>query len=490
MPDASGAASVRPSLSGAALARILARHPPSPVYWIAYSGGLDSRVLLRLCAELRGNDCRSGFSPTPSHDWTGRAKARPTTPGPYNFAAVHVHHGLQAAADGWAEQCRAVCEAENIPFRLLRVDARPQPGQSPEEAARAARYQALRSIMRPGDTLLTAQHRDDQAETLLLQLLRGAGLAGLAAMPERAEFEPGFLLRPLLGFSRRELREYAEFHRLDWAEDPSNQDVGYDRNFIRHRVMPLLTERWPAAAETLSRSAGHCAEAHATLTALARDLFKTAGNPERGTLLIDHLLNCSDADRRLVLREWLRARGHRMPSAKVLDRVLNEALTAAPDRNPVIRWPEGEIRRYRNELYLLPPAAPFNPNAEIPWAGSEPLTLPDANGALVATLTEGPGLAPELWRTGTITVRYRQGGESLRPSGRQDSHELKKLCQEAGIPPWQRQRIPLVYIDGRLAAVGGWWIEQSFAGPADGRNVAIAWEQALARDLFRSPIAG
>lgn len=461
MPDTNGAAAsvVRPSLSGAALARLLARHPPSPVYWIAYSGGLDSRVLLRLCAELRSQVSA------------------------FHFAAVHVHHGLQAAADGWAEQCRAVCEAEGIPFQLLRVDARPKPGQSKEEAARAARYQALRSILRPGDSLLTAQHRDDQAETLLLQLLRGAGLAGLAAMPERAEFTPGFLLRPLLGYSRRELREYAEFHRLAWAEDPSNRDLGYDRNFIRHRVMPLLTERWPAASETLSRSAGHCAEAHATLTALARDLFKSAENPERGTLLIDHLLACSDADRRLVLREWLRARGYRMPSAKVLDRVLNEALTAAPDRNPVIRWPEGEIRRYRNELYLLPPAAPFDAGAVMLWNGQGPLTLPDGNGQLTARRVDGPGLDEAIWRTGKITISYRRGGEILRPSGREGSHELKKLCQEAGVPPWERGRMPLIYIDGRLAAVGGGWIEQSFAGPAGGRNIAITWARASAREL-------
>jgi tRNA(Ile)-lysidine synthase len=450
MPDFHGAAHPRPALSASILRETLARHPPSSRYWIAYSGGLDSTVLLQLCIEL---------------------KQQQRAP---EFAAVHVHHGLQPAAEAWAEHSRNICQVHGVPFRLLRVDARPQPGQSREEAARAARYQALRSILADGETLLTAQHKDDQAETLLLQLLRGAGLAGLAAMPERTAFGPGFLLRPLLAFTRRQLREYAEAHRLEWMEDPSNRDVSYDRNFIRHRIMPLLAERWPAAGETLSRAARHCAEAQETLAALARDLCRTATNPEHGTLRVDRLLGFSESDRRLVLREWLRGRGLRSPSARVLDRILHEGLGAGPDRNPVIRWKEGEIRRYRNELYLRPPARAFDAAAVVPWDGKAPLRLPDGNGELAAELIEGPGIAPEAWRRGEITVRYRQGGETCRPLGRQGSHELKKLFQEAGVPPWIRERTPLIYIDGRLAAAGSWWICETFAG-TPGRNIAIRW---------------
>lgn len=440
------------NLSAQALGDILDRHPPSSRYWIAYSGGLDSRVLLRLCAELRTQ--------------------RPA----FDCAAVHVHHGLQAAADAWADTCRATCRAEGIPFELARVDARSRPGQSPEEAARAARYLALRGFMAPGDTLLTAQHRDDQAETLLLQLLRGAGLAGLAAMPERAEFAPGFLARPLLAFSRRELHGYATAHGLAWIEDPSNLDPAYDRNFIRHQVMPLLAQRWPSAPATLSRSARHCAEAQASLATLAHDLYRSALNPERDTLRVDRLLACTDADRRLVLREWLKAGGFRMPSARVLAEVLREALAAAPDRNPVVRWSEGEIRRYRDELFLLPPARPFAADRVMAWDGYSPLTLPDGNGILEAKTVDGPGIAPELWRTAAISVRYRQGGETCRPVGRTGSHELKKLFQEAGIPPWVRERTPLVYLDGRLAAVAGGWVCADCAGGTGGGNIAVEWQ--------------
>ena len=448
MPSGSGADTLRPAL---ALDAILARYPPSRHYWLAYSGGLDSRVLLHLCAELR--------------------RQQPALA----ITAVHVHHGLQAAAEEWSRRCEATCAEEGVPFRLLRVDARPKPGQSPEEAARAARYRALGALMAEGDALLTAQHQDDQAETLLLQLLRGAGLPGLAAMPERAAFGPGFLLRPLLGCARRELREYAEAQALAWVEDPSNLDVGYDRNFLRHEVIPLLVQRWPAVNATLSRSAQHCAEAQATLCALAQDLCRAALDPANGTLRVDRMRGYSEADQRLVLREWLKARGFRMPSSRVLEQVVKGALGAHPERSPAVRWSEGEIRRYRDELHLLPVLPPFDPAAAMPWDGVSPLRLPDANGELTACAAEGSGIAEAAWTAGRIEVRYRQGGETCRLAGRAGSRDLKKLFQEAGIPPWVRERTPLVYIDGRLAAVGGRWVCQAFAGAQGGRNIALAW---------------
>ncbi len=450
-PEPLGAAPAGPTLSSQAIRQLLARYPPSPRYWIAYSGGLDSTVLLQLCGEL--------------------SRASPAL----RFAAVHVHHGLQPEATAWAERCRAMCLALEMPFRLLRVDARPAPGQSPEEAARAARYAALRSCLSKGETLLTAQHRDDQAETLLLQLLRGAGLAGLAAMPEWTPFGPGFLLRPLLGFARSKLREFAETRRLEWIEDPSNRSLSHDRNFLRHEVMPLILERWPAAPETLSRTARHCAEAQDLLTERARELLDAALHPERGSLRIEPLLNWSEATRRLVLREWLRDRGFRMPPARVLERILSDGLAAGADRNPAIRWKEGQVRRYRNELYLLPPPLPFDPGRVMAWDGKTVLKLPDGNGELAAEGVEGPGLDADAFRGGTISVRYRRGGETCRPAGRTGSHELKKLFQEAGVPPWVRERTPLIHIDGRLAAVGEWWVCEEFAGRPGGRNLRVRW---------------
>jgi tRNA(Ile)-lysidine synthase len=439
------------SLCTETLDRILSRQPPASRYWIAYSGGLDSLVLLHLCAELKAKDPN------------------------LRFTAVHVHHGLQAAAEEWAEFCEASCRMLGIPFRLLRVNAAAKPGESPEEAARNARYDALRALLSDGEVLLTAQHRDDQAETLLLQLLRGAGIAGLAAMPERTAFGPGFLLRPLLSFSRGQLREYAQAHELTWIEDPSNRDLSYDRNFIRHEIIPLLENRWPATKDALVRTAQHCAEAQTLLNSLAADLLKSVIHPLRNTLLLDRLRPCSEADRRLILREWLRSRGFRMPSTRVIDRVLNETLNARPDRNPVIRWSEGEIRRYRGEIFLMPAASPFHPNRVIPWDGATTLHLPDGNGDLSVTTEKRAGISLTAWRAGKITVRYRQGGESLRLPGREGSHDLKKLFQEAGITPWIRERTPLIYIGDELAAVAGWWVSDSYAGQPNDFNIVIRW---------------
>lgn len=180
-------------------------------------------------------------------------------------------------------------------------------------------------------------------------------------------------------------------------------------------------------------------------------------------------------ERRLAVREWLRGAGLRPPSSRVLEQILHSGLDAGPNRNPVIRWRAGEVRRYRDELYLLPPTGPFDAGAVIPWDGRSVLRLPDGNGELTAVPVQGPGIAPARWEKGAITVRYRHGGETCQPVGRPGARELKKLFQEAGIPPWVRERTPLIYIDNRLAAVGEWWICEAAAGAAGERNVAVRW---------------
>jgi tRNA(Ile)-lysidine synthase len=436
--------------SPTSLLKLLRRHP-APRFWVAYSGGLDSHVLLHLCARLRGS---AGL----------------------DFRAVHVHHGLQTQADAWSEHCAKVCEQLGLPHLGLKIDARAKPGESPEEAARRARYAAIKAQMAAGDILLTAQHRDDQAETLLLQLLRGAGLAGLAAMPERAPLEPGFLLRPLLGFSRAELKAYALEQRLDWIEDPSNQDGAYDRNFLRNDIIPRLEQRWPGLKKALARSAGHCAEAQRQLGDLAADLCRAALNPDGRSLSVARLRGFKEADRRLVLREWMRAQGFRMPSQAVVERILQEALPARQDKTPKVAWREGEVRRYRDGLHLLPPLPAFDASVALDWDGLAPLRLPGGNGTLSATPGAASGIALEHWRAGLTRVGYRQGGERCRLPGRAGTHELKKLFQEKGVPPWLRERAPLVFIGGELAAVADWWVCEPFAGREGGEAVALAWQ--------------
>lgn len=438
-----------------ALADWLARHHPAAGYVLAYSGGLDSHVLLHLCARLAHADRR------------------------YAFRALHVHHGLQSAADAWPQHCAAVCAALGVPFKLLRVDARAAPGQSPEEAARLARYGALSAALRAGEALLTAQHADDQAETLLLQLLRGAGLPGLAAMPAVAAFGTTHLLRPLLSVSRTDLVEYAQAQHLHWIEDPSNRDSAFDRNYLRQNVLPLLTARWPSAAHSLSRAARHCAEAQQQLERLADDLLLQAEQGDAETTLVtDVLRQWAAHEQRLVLRRWLNRQGFRAPATRVLQRVVDEVLTAAPARNPLVSWPEGSIRRYRQRLYALPPLPAFDASTCLNWAAQTPLTLP-GNGVLHGQATHGVGVRADWIQSGNCTVRYRQGGERCRLPGRHGQHTLKKLLQESAVPPWWRDRLPLLYLDDQLAAVADVWVCAPFAATADQPAVRLSWQKPV-----------
>lgn len=397
---------------------------------VGYSGGMDSHVLLH------------GLVNYQYHDWT--------------LTAFYVDHRLQTASAAWGEHCAGVCRLLNVPFRALKIDARPAPGESPEAAARRARYAALAAELGSDSALLTAHHRDDQAETLLLQLLRGAGPHGLAAMPTVSRLGQGWLLRPLLNVDRAELLAYARTHDLHWVEDASNTDTGFDRNYLRHRVLPLLRERWPAVNRTLARSARLCAETAAWLDeTAATDLVGVAtDHPDR--LAIPALQELSELRQRNVLRYWLRQLNLPIPDARQLQLILRDVLTAAADRNPCIHWPGAEIRRYRDGLYAMPPLKSHDARQKFIWrADAEswpPLDLPGV-GQLRMQETMGRGLRPEVLAGGSLVVGFRQGGERFRPAGRRHSQELKKLLQQAGIPPWERERLPLVYgvKDGNIA---------------------------------------
>lgn len=428
----------------------LSRFPAAKRYWIAYSGGLDSHVLLHLCTMLRSEE-----------------KA-------LDFIALHIHHGLLPEAEAWTAHCAEVCRALNVPLVVRKVEARPGPGESPEEAARNARYQAFKSQLGAEEALLTAQHQDDQAETVLLQLFRGAGLAGLAGMPERSILGKSILLRPLLTFARGAILEYAAANQLAWVEDPSNRDMRYDRNYLRHRILPLLKERWPGIGKALQRSARHCAEGQSLLNQLAADLCRAARHPSRQTLRIAQLQSFDKPAQRLVIREWIRAYGYRPPPAVVLERILDELIPARRDRSPKVAWQEGEVRRYRDEMYLLSPLIPFDEHRIIPWDGRMPLPLPGDNGALEARPSEGWGISAQWWQKERITVRFRRGGETCRLPGREGTQSLKNLYQEQAVPPWVRERMPLVYLGERLAAVGDLWVCEPFA-EGHGRTIRLRW---------------
>ena len=423
---------------------------PAPAYRVAYSGGLDSHVLLHALVCLRE-----------------RLDA--------DIGAVHVNHALQADADRWEEHCRKVCIDLGVSYASLRVDARAATGESPEAAAREARYAALATWLPAGECLLSAQHQDDQAETLLLQLLRGSGVNGLAAMPVRGELGHGQLVRPLLGVARRQLQAYAEENGLGWLEDPSNRDMAFDRNFLRARILPLLQQRWPSVTAVLARSATHCAEASKLLSLLGEQDLADARAGRRDSLSLSRLLALPPERRRNVLRHWIAQAAAAMPSTAVLARILNDVLQSRSDAEPCVRWGAHELRRYRDDLYLLQQRPQPDTSQVLQWSLPGPLSLPDAGGVLHATRLTGRGIRASAVDSG-VQVSWRRGGERCLPAGRGQHHSLKKLFQEQGIPPWERSRIPLIYIGDQLAAVAGLWVCEPFhARPAE-PGLLIDWQ--------------
>lgn len=393
----------------------------APRWWVAFSGGLDSTVLLHLLVRL------------------GERHRLPS------LSAIHVHHGLQAVADAWPEHCRQVCAQLGVilQVRHVKVDM----AASLERGAREARYRAFTEMLGEGELLLTAQHCDDQAETLLFRLLRGAGVRGLAAMPASRPLGRGHLLRPLLEVSRGQLEDHAREHGLSWVEDPSNQSLEFSRNYLRHRVLPMMTARWPQAVGNIARCAGHMREAQAMLGELAE--LDLAAARDAGafpwltppSLALAPLLRLSPARQRNALRHWLE------PLTGLPDTehwVGWESLRdAAPDAAPLWRLAQGELHRAGGRLWWLAGEWLVQPRGPVFWdSPGQPLPLP-GNGRLHFT-AQGPD--------GLLQVRYRRGGEELSLPGR-GRRDLKRLLNERGVPAFVRGRLPLLYRGDELLAV-------------------------------------
>ena len=399
-------------------------------WWLAYSGGVDSRVLLHCLAPLK-----------------------------LNLRAVYIDHGLQAASKQWAEHCRQTCEQLNIPLTVITVNATAKQGESPEAAARAARYQALATVMQEQDCLLTAQHADDQAETFLLQLLRGAGAAGLSAMPFAQVFHRGWLVRPLLDIPRQNILNMALAENLSWVEDPSNVDERFDRNYLRHRVMPTLTQRWPHTLDLMSRATQQQAENQLLLESLAaQDL----GYGEMSaTLPVENLLRLDEPRQRNALRYWLAKNQLRMPSRAILQQILVQLLHGRIDAEACVRWDDVALYCYRSQLYVQK-IADHDASQVLSWDGMQPLCIAALQQQLVLESVTNDGLRLEIIGK-TLQIRFRQGGEKIKPVGQPHTRTLKNLFQQHSVPPWLRDRIPLLYLNDELIAVCGYWIADAYA---------------------------
>lgn len=412
-----------------ALLAFLNNHPATG-YLIAFSGGLDSHVLLHACATLR-----TSFPPLP-------------------FRVLHIDHGLQALSAKWAEHCRAVCTDLNMPFACESLHLQIPTGESLEAVARHARYATFSGHLQNGEMLLTAHHQDDQAETLLLHLLRGSGVDGLAAMPEIRPFAQGWLGRPLLAFSRLELVKYAQNYALDCLQDPSNTDTRFDRNFLRQQVIPLLQQRWPAIGKTLARAARLQGESRTLLASFLPEKLAQVAGSRSATLSVRQLMALDIPLQKALLREWLARQHFPMPEEKKLLHVLHDVLQAKPDAEPCVAWAACEIRRFRDDVYAMLPLQHHDPAQVLAWDVGHELVIP----ALHCTLQPeqlGTWLAYVLAHHVPVTVRFRQGGESVCIPYRGGHRSLKHIFQEQGVPSWERSRLPLIYVGERLVSIPG-----------------------------------
>ena len=394
-------------------------------FLVAYSGGVDSHVLLHLCV----------------------AAGLPVR-------AAHVHHGLQAQADDWVTHCQSVCDALGVELSVQYVDAAPGQGDSPEAAARAARYAALDAALQAGEVLLLAQHKNDQAETVMLQLLRGAGAAGLSAMPQCSVTQSGKpMLRPLLGFTRQQIENYAQSHRLHWINDPSNQDTRYRRNALRQQVMPQIEAHFPQAVEALHRVAQQQQQSRELLDELARiDLANCIATQPR-QLRVSRLRKLSSHRRFNLLRYWLHSQ-HTRPNRDCIAQIERTVMEAAEDATPVVGWNGFEVRRFGDALYLLNRDETRPVREVYDWRPGQTLLISPLNMQLQIADNIPGGLDRALLQQ-PLQLRFRRGGESIRPQGRAHHQSLKKWFQQAQVPPWRRQRIPLLYHGDELVAIVG-----------------------------------
>lgn len=430
------------------------RLPPDSSLKVAYSGGLDSHVLLHALASMRGQ-------------W------------PIRLSAIHVDHGLNPQSAAWAEHCAGVCLELAVPLESKRVAVTTTAEDGLEAAARRARYAAFATSLAPGEFLVTAQHRDDQAETVLLRLLRGSGVAGLAAMLERTRFAGGELLRPLLDYPRRALEDYARHHHLVWSDDPSNQDVRLRRNYLRSEILPRLAHHWPEAARMLVRTAGHMAEADTLLSEIADADLTRCQRPGFSThqraLSVAELRQLSLARQRNLIRHWLRQQHYLLPGSQRLEEILRCVAGDTRSHHACVAWDGVEVWRYRDALAAVPAQVLPDPELNVAWNPGESIQVPGVGRLSVAPASVSGLAYGRVPRTG-LRIRLRRGGETVNLPGRDHHHAVKKLLQAAGVPPWERARLPMFYAGAELVAVADRWVSADYVARPGEPGFSIVWQ--------------
>lgn len=416
--------------------------------YVAYSGGLDSHVLLHALVQLLGKE---------------------------KITAIHINHQLSANADQWGQHCQHQCESlgVNLISEAVSVDSA---GLGLEQAARNARYAVFEKLLQEGELLLMGHHADDQVETVLYRLLRGSGVKGLAGIPRQRKLGRGELIRPLLLYSRNQLENYARHHQLAWIEDESNFAIDFDRNFLRHQVIPAMADRWPDYTQRISHSASLCDEASQLLDEVAENDFELLSERQERlgwSIAFPELLDLPLFRRSNVLRYWASRHQQSLPGHKVLTTVERELFLARQDAAPKVSWGDTVLRRFGERIYMMPDVAvsTFHFDGVIPWNIDHWLSLP-GGGSLSACPTKGGGL--KIVAGSRVEVCCRQG-ERCRPAGRSASNTLKKLLQQTHLEPWLRDCAPLIYVNRQLVAVADLWVCEGFQAGVDESGWQLSW---------------
>ncbi|MDP3210742.1 tRNA lysidine(34) synthetase TilS [Methylotenera sp.] len=422
----------------------LASSPASKLL-LALSGGLDSSVLLHLLVSLK-----------------------PILR--FELHALHVHHGLSPNADAWAALCMEQCQSLDVPIRVVQVNVDQSSKLGIEAEARQMRYQALfdERLSIQADFVVTAHHQDDQAETFILQLMRGAGVKGLSSMAEVDRIRS--LIRPLLRVSRQALYDYAIQNELQWCDDESNDNTQYERNFVRHDVMPILQARYPSVKSVLSRTASHLAEANALLNTLAEIDAQTL--VENDSVCLQGLSQLSNSRAKNLLRWWFAQHYLSMPTSDHLAEMLQQLLNAKPDAELSIKIQHYTLRRYQQRAYLS--IEQINEPFDLVWNGENELMVPNG-GKLIFRQVEGAGLALKFGMT-RLRITNRSGGERFKPDVLRPTRTLKHLLQAANIPPWQRDHLPLIYWQDTLACVPGVGVAHELRASKNELGLDITWQ--------------
>ena len=414
------------------LIELRGREPLPERFLVAYSGGLDSTVLLHALSTMDSS---------------------------VPVVAVHVDHQLCTESSQWEIHCRAFAQSLGVRYIDRKADVSPDLKIGPEAAAREARYKILATLVEDRDWLLSAHHEADQAETLLLNLLRGSGPTGLAGISSLRRFAGGRLVRPLLGVTKEQIEEYAKRENLSWIEDPSNQESRFDRNFLRNEILPMLESRWPASIKQLSRSAGLASEARSLIDALAKTDLEAVGEANR--IEITALKQLDGSRQRNLLRYAFRQLELPSPPATRLAQIVDELVNAREDAQPLVTWSGVDVRRYRGRIYLLAARLSSEDCSGRSLMEGESVDLGRGLGRLSLIRSDSPCIDPAVISSG-LAIRFRNGGESIRPVGHDHSQKLKKLLQDAAVVPWMRDRIPLLYSNDNLVAVADMWMAADF----------------------------